>query len=94
MLRKEFINTTPVSPSDGFGLSPFVFNGVKVGAVRWKKLCLTLIGADRFQHIMTLVKAGIVHQNHRPCWCFGSQFLNEPGIKNIRINAAIKQGNG
>ena len=93
MLRKEFINTTPVSPSDGFGLSPFVFNGVKVGTVRWKKLCLTLIGADRFQHIITLVKAGIVHHNHRPCWCFGSQFLNEPGIKNIRINAAIKQGN-
>ena len=94
MLRKEFINSTLVSPSDGFGLSPFVFNGVKVGTVRWKKLCLTLIDADRFQHIMTLVKAGIVPHNHRPCWCFGSQFLNEPGIKNIRINAAIKQGNG
>ena len=43
MSRKEFINTTPVSPSDGFGLSPFVFNEVKVGAVRWKKLYLTLI---------------------------------------------------
>ena len=74
MLRKEFINTTPVSPSDGFGLSPFVSNGVKAGAVRWKKLCLTLIGADRLQHIMTLVKAGIVHHNHRPYWCFGSQY--------------------
>ena len=49
MLRKEFINSTPVSPSDGFGLTPLNTNGVKVGAARWKKLCLTLIGADRFQ---------------------------------------------
>jgi len=71
MLRKEFIHTTSVLPSNGFSWSPFVFNRVKVGAVGWKKLGQTLIGADGFQHIRTFVKAGIVHHNHRPRCCFG-----------------------
>ena len=44
MLRKEFIHTTAVLPSNGFSWSPFVFHPVKVGTLGWKKLGHTLIG--------------------------------------------------
>ncbi|CAK8718670.1 hypothetical protein LDFHOB_08065 [Candidatus Electronema aureum] len=72
-------------------MCPFMLYGVQIRRIR-RKIFKEASGIiDEFLNSLRLMKRGIVHDDNSSVWQRRQKLLPDPCLKNIRIDAAVKQ---
>lgn len=90
MNREELLKGAVIFSANGFSLSPFVLNGVKIRTIRREIFKLMSSGLNEGLPILPLMESGVIHDDNAGFWEDGQEVLSEPGIEDITVNIRIE----
>ena len=77
--------------AERFGLGPFVFDGIEIGAVGGEIFEGMLGAGDGLLGVLSFVEGGVVHDDHASLGQLGQEILPDPGSEDIGIDSEAEQ---
>jgi hypothetical protein len=93
-MRKKIGYATSQLPSDGFRLRPLLFDGIEVRTVGRQVLKRVSVAGNSRSHLLSLVKCGVVHDDHGCGRSLREQILDEPCAEHIGVHGGIEEADG
>src|SRR5215469_2539278 len=77
--------------AERFGLGPFVFDGIEIGAVGGEIFEGMLGAGDGLLGVLSFVEGGVVHDHDASCGQLGQELLPDPGSEDLGIDSEAEQ---